>query len=360
MYYAGLDAHVRYLRIAVLDKDGNLVLESTIPSEDPERLVAELAPYRPLSVVVETSPSWPWIHDLLVAEGIRFHLAHAKHLRMIAHNAQKNDTVDARLLARMLLAGLIPEAYPRVGSQRDLLRLVRHHAWLVRNRTVLVNRIHAQLHERRLFLEREKLLRKEGRQWLKGVAWSRLTPEQQAMVTTHLELIEILDGQLRVIRRRVVQTARQVPEAALLGTVPGIGPYWGILLAAELLPIERFRNPKKLMSYAGLAPTTRSSGGHTSHGPIPKGANRWVRNALVSATATHVQRAPDSPITRHYQELKARLGWRKARVAAARKLARVVYRMLQTGEPWKEQGKEVPMDRAEPRHSHVAQTTYAS
>jgi hypothetical protein len=61
-----------------------------------------------------------------------------------------------------------------------------------------------------------------------------------------------------------------------------------------------------------------------------------VRNALVSATATHVQRAPDSPITRHYQELKARLGWRKARVAAARKLARVVYRMLQTGEPWKE------------------------
>jgi transposase len=359
MYYAGLDAHVRYLRIAVLDKDGNLVLETTVPCEDPERLVRELAPYRPLSVVVETSPSWPWIHDLLVAEGIDFRLAHAKHLRMIAHSAQKNDTVDARLLARMLLAGLIPEAYPRVGPQRDLLRLVRHHAWLVRNRTVLVNRIHAQLHERRLLLEREKLLRREGREWLKTVAWPRLTPEQQQILATHLELIEVLDGQIRAIRRRVVRTARQVPEAALLGSVPGIGPYWGILLAAELLPIGRFPNAKKFISYAGLAPTTRSSGGHTSHGPIPKGANRWVRNALVSATATHVQRAPDSPVTRHYQELKARLGWRKARVAAARKLARAVYRMLQMGELWRDKEKQIPADRVEPRHRHVAETTCA-
>lgn len=359
MYYAGIDAHVRYLRIAVLDKDGNLVLETTVPSEDPERLVAELAGYRPLSVVVETCPSWPWIHEVLVAEGIEFHLAHAKHLRMIAHNAQKNDAVDARLLARMLLADLIPEAYPRVGTQRDHLRLVRHHARLVRQRTVLVNRIHAQLHERRLFLAREKLLRKEGREWLTTAAWPRLTPEQRQIVITHLELIEVLDRQVREIRKRIVRTAREVPAAELLRTVPGIGAYWGLLLAGELLPIERFAGPKKLVSYAGLAPTTHSSGGHTNHGPIPKGANRWVRWALVSATAVHVQRAPDSPISRHYEGLKARLGWRKARVAAARKLARVIYRMLQTGEVWKQEGNETPTERAEPQHRHVAGTTCA-
>lgn len=357
MYYAGIDAHIKYLRIAVLDKDGNLVLETTVHSEDPDRLVAELAGYRPLAVVVETCPSWPWIHDLLVAEGVEFHLAHAKHLRMIAHNAQKNDAVDARLLARMLLAGLIPEAYPRVGSQRDHLRLVRHHAGLVRQRTVLVNRIHAQLHERRLFIAREKLLRREGRQWLTTVAWPRLTTEQQQIVTTHLELIEVLDGQVREVRKRVIRTAREVPAAVLLRTVPGIGPYWGLLLAAELLPIERFWGPKKLVSYAGLAPTTQSSGGHTSHGPIPKGANRWVRSALVSATAVHVQRAPDSAISRHYEQLKQRLGWRKARVAAARKMARVIYQMLQTGEAWRAEGSDAPTDRVEPRHSHVAATT---
>jgi transposase len=354
MYYAGIDAHVRYLRIAVLDKDGKLVLEGTIPSDPPEQLVEELSRFRPLSVVVETCPAWPWIHEALVPEGIEFHLAHARDLRMIAHNAQKNDAVDARLLARMLLAGLIPEAYPRVGTQRDHLRLVRHHARLVRQRTLLANRLHAQLHERRLFLSREKLLRQEGRQWLTTGAWPRLTPEQRQVVTTHLELIEVLDRQVREIRKRIVRTAREVPAAALLKTVPGIGPYWGLLLAAELLPIERFHGPKKFVSYAGLAPATHSSGGHTSHGPIPKGANRWVRWALVSATAVHVQRAPQSPISRHYQELKQRLGWRKARVAAARKLARTIYRMLQTKEGWRQ---EPPTNRAELQDTPVASTT---
>src|SRR2546427_4175621 len=43
------------------------------------------------------------------------------------------------------------------------------------------------------------------------------------------------------------------------------------------------------VSYAGLAPVTRSSGGHTHHGSIPPAANRWVRGALVSAIPSHVR-----------------------------------------------------------------------
>ena len=110
------------------------------------------------------------------------------------------------------------------------------------------------------------------------------------------------------------------------------------------------------MSYAGLAPVTRSSGGHTHHGSIPQGANRWVRGALVSAIPTHVRWAPTSPVTMAYAQLKARLGWRVARVAAARKLARVVYVMLTRRTPWC--GAPVAGDvRDEVQNSHVAATT---
>lgn len=352
MYYCGIDAHIQYLRIVVLDKDGELVLERNIRCESPEELVEVVGRYRPLKVVVETCPSWPWLHDLLTGSGAEFHLAHARDLRMIAHNAQKNDAVDARLLARMLLAGLIPEAFPRVGAQREQLRIVRHHAALTRQRTWLVNRIHAQLHERRLFLPREKLLRQEGREWLQSTAWPRLTSEQQHMVRTHLELIDMLTGQLRELRKRIVKTADEEAAANVLRTVPGIGAYWGLLLAGELLPISRFAKPAHLVSYAGLAPRTSSSGGHTSHGPIPKAANRAVRHALISAVATHARRAPHSPITRHYEALKQRLGWRKARVAAARKLARTIYQMLRTGEVWRETSGDP--NGTELQHAHVA------
>src|SRR5437870_8489348 len=334
MYFAGLDAHLKYVTVAVLDRLGTLVLETTVPTREPERLLAVLAPFRPLEVVVETCPFWPWLYDLLVPAGIGFHLAHAKRLRAIATAPQKNDRVDARLLARMLLSGLIP-AYPRPGDQRELLRLLRHRTTLARYRTRLAGRIHSQLHQQRLLLPREQLLRQATRTWLRDTAWPRLTPEQQAIVTTHLALIDQLTPLIQALERRIDTAAGANPTAALLATIPGIASYRSLLLAAELSPLSRFPRVEHLASYAGLAPVTRSSGGHTRHGSIPQGANRWVRGALVSAIPSHVRWAPTSPVTRAYGQLTARLGWRVARVAAARKVLRILYIMLRAGAPWR-------------------------
>src|SRR5437763_17211033 len=132
MYFAGLDAHLKYVTVAVLDRLGTIVLETTVSTREPERLLAVLAPFRPLEVVVETCPFWPWLYDLLVPAGIKFHLAHAKRLRAIATAPQKNDRVAARRLARMRRSGLMPEEETPPGDQRQLLRLPGHHATTVR------------------------------------------------------------------------------------------------------------------------------------------------------------------------------------------------------------------------------------
>src|SRR5260370_31136535 len=91
MYFAGLDAHLKYVTIAVLDRMGQVALETTVSTKEPERLLGALAPYRPLEVVVETCPFWPWLYDLLVLAGIGFHPAHANQLRPIAVAPQKSD-----------------------------------------------------------------------------------------------------------------------------------------------------------------------------------------------------------------------------------------------------------------------------
>lgn len=334
MYFASIDAHLHYLTVAVLDKSAGLIMEQTIPAE-PGPLREAFAPYRPLRLVVETSPFWPWIYDTLVPAGIDFRLAHAKELRAIAQAAQKNDSVDARLLARMLHSDLIPYAYARTPEQRELLRLLRHRVALVRHRTALAARIHSQLHQSQLALPREKLLQRSGRVWLRETAWPRLEREQKRIVRTHLKLIDLYTHEIRVLDRFIAQRGSEWDVVTLLRTVPGIGSFWGLLLAAELLPISRFTSQAKFVSYTGLAPITRSSGGHTRYGSVPKGANRWVRWALVSAVAKHVQCASESPITQFYNRQKTRLGWKKARVAAARKLGNVVYRMLQEQQPWR-------------------------
>jgi transposase len=335
MYFGGIDAHAHYLAIAVVDKSGVMLFEGTVSTQDPDELLAMLAPFRPLEVVVETCGFWPWIHDVLVPAGITFHLAHAKQLRAIAQAAQKNDAVDAALLARMLATGLIPKAYPKPPLQRERLRLVRHRAALVRQRTLLANRIHAQLHQSRIALPRERLLRRAARAWLETEARHRLTREQQRLVATHFEVLDILSRQIRELDGCVRQEADAVPAALLLRTIPGIGPFWSLLLSQELEPVERFPRCEHLVSYAGLAPVTRSTGGHTRHGRIPASANRWVRWALVSAIPKHVLHAPDSALSHYYAQLKARVGWRTARVATARKLARIIHHMLRVGETWR-------------------------
>ena len=241
--------------MVIIDRMGQRVLGPTrVPVGQPDRLLALLAPYRPLDAIMETSSSWPWLHELLSAAGIRFVLAHARRLRAIAESNYKRDDVDAELLARMRLAGLIPEVFPTPFAQREWATLIRHRTTLVTQRTALVNRIHAQLHTVGLSLERGRLLTRAGRQWLLSDAWPRLGTEQRALVRSHLRLIVALRPLIRAIDRQIAQVTAPIPEARLLTSITGIGPQRALVLCAETLPISRFRTPGHLVSYAGLAP----------------------------------------------------------------------------------------------------------
>lgn len=337
VFFAGIDAHTRYVVVVIINRMGELVLKPTrVKVEHPERLLALLAPYHPLDAIMETSSSWPWLHEVLTGAGVHFVLAHARRLRAIAESNYKRDDIDAELLARMRLAGLIPEVYPTPSAQREWATLLRHRTTLVTQRTALVNRIHAQLHMRGLHLERGRLLTGAGRQWVRTEAWPHLGLEQRALVRSHLRVIAGLRPLIRALDRHIAQVAAMIPEAQLLGTITGIGPQRALVICAEALPIARFRTPGHLASYAGLVPRSKQSGlAPVRHGSIPAGANRWLRGALVRAVVSHVQHAPESWLTHYYLAQKARVGWPTARVAAARKLARAIHAMLRTNSCWR-------------------------
>lgn len=358
MYVAGIDAHTTYLVASIVSKQGERVQRPTrISNANTEELLGLLEPYRPLEAVVETCPSWPWLHDLLVGHGHHFVLAHAKKLRAIAEANYKRDEIDAELLARMRVAGLIPEVHSKSIEQREQATLLRHRASLVRLRTMAASRIHAQLHSVGLRLERGRLLTREGRRWVRQEAWPVLGPEQQLWIRTQWGIIRSLGPRIKKLDRRIERMGQELDAVALLRTIPGIGPYRGLLIATEVLPIERFRTSAHLVSYAGLAPRSSQSGLRPiRHGSIPAGANRWLRGAFVRAVVSHVGLAPDSYLTRSYEETKARLSWQVARVATARRLTRAVHAMLRTGEVWRDQ--PVYGERGELRTGHVAVTTH--
>lgn len=337
MHVAGIDAHATYVVVAIVGNDGDIVQKPLrIRNDNHGRLVEVLEQFQPLDVVVEASPAWPWLFDLLAPLVRRFVLAHPKRLRAIAEANYKSDAIDATLLARMHLARLIPEVYCKPIEQREQAVLVRHRARLVRLRTQAAYRIHAEIHGVGLHLARGRLLTKEGRARVRTRAWPLFGPEQRRLIRPHEAIADHVKRRIRVIDKQIEAMAAEIPGVAVLRTIPGIGYYRALLIATEALPIERFRKPKHLVSYAGLAPRSSRSGMSVRYGPIPAGANRWLRNAFAQTVVVHRRRAPESWISQYYDQLKARLDWRTARIATARKLARAVHAMLRTGEVWRD------------------------
>ncbi len=176
-----------------------------------------------------------------------------------------------------------------------------------------------------------------GREWVRSEAWPLLGEEQRLFIQMQWALIDHLSPMIRTLDYRVQHVGREIPAVALLETIPGIGPYRALLIATEILPIERFRTPAHLVSYAGLAPRHSQSGLRPiRHGSIPAGANRWLRGTFVRAIVSHITHAPDSWLSHANERIKERLGWQVARVATARRLARAVHAMLRTGEVWQD------------------------
>jgi hypothetical protein len=83
----------------------------------------------------------------------------------IASARLKDDRVDARTLAHLLRADLLPEAWIAPPQVRDQRALLRHRTALVRTRTALKNHIHAVLADRGVRVQ-QRLWSQAGRAWL--------------------------------------------------------------------------------------------------------------------------------------------------------------------------------------------------
>ncbi len=109
-------------------------------------------------------------------------------------------------------------------------------------------------------------------------------------------------------------------------TVPGIGYYSALLLLiSEIGDINRFTDSNHLCSYAGLIPSTHSSGGITYHGKINKTGSKYLRWIMVECVGSHIRTQPDSNITKFYYRLAKKKGSAKATVAASSKMLKIVY-----------------------------------
>lgn len=118
--------------------------------------------------------------------------------------------------------------------------------------------------------------------------------------------------------------------------------------------MSQFPNADHLISWAGLCPSLDESAGRRRSTRVRKGAP-WLKPVLVQC-ALSAGRKKNSSFQSRYQRLKGRRGPKKAAVAVAANLMRVVYTMLKDGTCYQDLG----LDYRRPRDPARAATTLAN
>ena len=144
-------------------------------------------------------------------------------------------------------------------------------------------------------------------------------------INGYLRVIESLNEEINTVSKKILLLAQEDEMARLLMTVPGIGYYSALLIVSEVGDINRFPDSYHLCSYAGLIPSTHSSGGITYHGSITKRGSKYLRWIMLECVHVHIRTNKSSNITQFYTRLAKTKGSSKAAVAAASKLLKVVY-----------------------------------
>src|SRR5438094_262547 len=141
--YVGIDVHRKRSQVAVIDQDGQVLANRNVNNGVTPILsvIGGLPSGTPAAF--EAAFGWGWLAGLLEDYGFEAHLVHPLRCKAIASARLKNDKVDAAILAQLLRADLLPEAWIAPASVRQLRALIRHRISLVRLGTQQRNRIHA-------------------------------------------------------------------------------------------------------------------------------------------------------------------------------------------------------------------------
>ena len=232
----------------------------------------ELAPER---VVMEsTGTYWKSPYAALEKVGIHAMVVNARHAKGVP--GRKTDIADARWLATLARAGLLRGSFVPPAQMRQL-RLVSR--------------------------QRQKL-----------------------------EHIEQLEQRIARMDRYLLDALKDHgPLLDLLETIPGVDRRGAAMLLVEIgTEMSVFGSAERIASWVGICPGNNESAGKRKSGR----GNPWIRRLLCEfAQAAARTRCG---LKAKFESLMVRKGYKKAIVALAHKMLRIIYAMLSNGTHYKD------------------------
>lgn len=168
---------------------------------------------------------------------------------------------------------------------------------------------------------------------LKSVAKSSIgipSVAEEIQIRHLVSQIELLEEQLLEIDKKIEEFSRQNNSPIL--SIPGISHFSGTSILAELGDICNYQKASQIIKFAGVAPYHYESSQFTAqHTAITKKGSRYLRKTLYQIILPVIN---NNEVFRAYysKKLSEGKGHRCAQGHCIRKLLRIIYHLLSTGQ----------------------------
>lgn len=368
----GLDVHHAQVTACVLieDEQGNPQMEHRqfkTFKRDRKAMAEWIASFKPDKVVMEsTGVYWKSPYAALEAVGIQATVVNARHVKKLP--GRKTDISDAEWLASLARANLLSASFVPQQKLRELRLLARERYNMLRMLASEKNRMHKVLVDGgiRLSVVVSDIHGKSARNMIKAILDQKPIQEVLQLAghrlkATREELFDALDGDLTFSHRfTLTQLMRNIehletqisefdaqllselmrdPRAAealrLLQTMPGVDIMGAAAILVEIgFDMDAFGSAERLTSWVGVCPGNHESAGKRQSGSTRKG-NPYVRR-LLCEFAHAAARTKSCALFAKFKSIVVRRGFKRAIIAMAHKILRMIFCMLKRGEPYRD------------------------
>ena len=306
--FVGLDYHGDTIRGCVMTRDGDVLLNRSVPSQVGSVIEAVAAGNELVivdGVAIEAcTGSAEFATRLAAATEWPIRLAHAAAVHRLKQGPDKTDHGDAWHLANLIRVNYLPEVWLADEQTRQLRHLVRYRQSLMADAKDTKLRIRSLLKEDGIAEgSAPRAWTKSWHKWLQEVS---LPAQSRWIVTQQLDLLKDLQRRVSEVDARMEELTREDAVVQRLLEQAGVGLVTALLLRAVVGRFDRFRNGKQLSRYCGLTPCNASSGRRQADAGLVPAGHKELRSALIQLA----KRLPRHEV--RWREFKERLRPRKA------------------------------------------------
>ena len=327
--YIGLDVSLKETAISIR-REGKRLWRGKCPS-DPVRLAALIRKRAPSAerIVFETGPLSVWFYHALSAEGLPVICIDARHAKAALDMApNKTDANDADGLAHLAEVGFYREVRVKGYDSMLVRTLVTARTKLIKITTELSNQIRGLMKTFGLVIPAGKggIFDANVRTLLAGHAGlSRI-------ILPVLEAWRNTRSQAAVLERQLLAVARKSQACHLLMSIPGVGAITATSFTTAIEDPSNFKTSRSVGAWLGLTTRRYQSGEVDYGGHISRRGDAHLRGLLYEAATVILTRtSAESSLRAWGLKLREKIGFKRAAVAVARKLAVTMHAMLKAG-----------------------------